>query len=230
MDAIVNVVTKKFCTTDNLSFPLPMSQKPHFYSEINALEFNVSLVDNFGSPNPIDAEDEILLWLDTTISENTDDNMFLCSTEISGTVSITDAANGKIKFTVNTNTVPFVQKCGSEAVIKMTINGEVFLFDSVMAKKRFTPDASSPDPNDPQYKKWTETKEYIDAAIADLPAPITVHSGLSGLDAADSHPMSAITGLSTAISSRPTTTEMNTAINTAIGLGVDLIMEGVNNE
>ena len=76
--------------------------------------------------------------------------------------------------------------------------GPIIMDGKALANPRIANPAQPPAPI-AEYYTVAQTDEAIEAAIADLPAPITAHSGLSGRTDADQHPIEAITGLADAL-------------------------------
>ena len=80
--------------------------------------------------------------------------------------------------------------------------GGIVMFGKATAKPRIANPAQPPAPIAEYYTK-PQTDAAIEAAISELPAPITLHSALSGRTEADQHPIAAITGLQAALDSKP---------------------------
>lgn len=99
--------------------------------------------------------------------------------------------------TYNSDYIANVTVDGQSIFIQIHKSGDgggIVMWGKAIARPRIADPAQPPAPIAEYYTK-TQTDGAIEAAISDLPAPITAHSGLSGRDAADSHPISAITGL-----------------------------------
>lgn len=82
------------------------------------------------------------------------------------------------------------------------VGGPIVMWDKANAKPRIANPAQPPAPIAAYYTA-AQTDAEIDAAISELPAPITLHSALSGRTEADQHPIAAITGLQAALDSKP---------------------------